>query len=356
MDNKEIVIVATGMVTSVGFNSVQTAANVRAKTSRYGAISFLHDSGKPFTVAGIARDALGELPESIAHRRFFTRRQSLLLRLAGVALRDCLAAANGRAGKPPLFFAMPEHDNLRPIEGSSVVDDLATLHPGAFDRASSQAIGKGRAGGLLALGEAFRTIQSGKASFAFAGGADTYVDPTILPTLALEKRPKVEMYPDSFVPGEGAGFVLIAEREAARKAGFEVLARIAPVAEGHEPGFWGSKEPYLGEGLASTVQTLLASAPLDSPIQEVYSTMNGESYWVKEWGVTRIRNAQAMAEGERMNHPSECFGDVGAASGPILVALAAIGQKLAYARSPALVYASSDFGPRAATWVAPASA
>ena len=356
MANKEIVIVATGMVTSVGFNSEQTAANVRAKVSRYYTIPFLNCREKPHTVAVVARDALGELPEPIARRDYFTRRQGLLLRLTGVALRDCVKEVGKRAGLPPLFFAMPEHENPRPVEGASVLDDLATLHPGVFDRASSQSKWKGRAGGLLALGEAIRTVQSGQTSFAYAGGSDTYIDPTILPTLDLSKRCKFEAHPDSFVPGEGAGFVLIAEREAAQKAGFEVLARVAPVTEGHEPGFWGSKEPYLGEGLATTVQTLLAAAPPPNSFAEVYSTMNGESYWAKEWGVTRIRNASAMAEDERMNHPAEFFGDVGAASGPILVALAGIGQKSGYAKSPALVYASSDFGSRAATWVAPVSA
>ena len=145
---------------------------------------------------------------------------------------------------------------------------------------------------------------------------------------------------------------MIAEREAARKAGLEAITTLGPVAEGNEPGHWGSKEPYLGEGLATTVQALLEAGAPPSPFKEVYSTMNGESYWAKEWGVTRIRNAGAFAEKENMNHPAEFYGDTGAASGLLLVALATIGQKKGYVESPALVYASSDFGGRAVTWVA----
>ena len=355
MDNKDIVIVSAGMVTSVGFNAVQTAANVRARVSRYGDISFRNIYGKPYIVASISREALSVLPEAIAGRDYFSRRQGLLLRFADVALKDCLAAAGGHAGKPPLFYAIPEHENTLPTSGASLLDDLAALHPDTFDRTMSQALWKGRAGGLQALGEAIRTVQSGKACFALAGASDTYIDPMILPTLDLKERCKSDRHPDSFVPGEGAGFVMIATREAAQKAGLEAIACVGPVSAGNEPGHWESKEPYLGEGLSSTVQALLAAAPAPSPFKEVYSTMNGESYWAKEWGVTRIRNATAFVDGDRMNHPAEFFGDVGAASGPILVALAAIGQRQGYMESPALVYASSDFGGRAATWVASAN-
>ena len=353
MDNKDIVIVSTGMVTSVGFNSAQTAANVRAKVARFQGISFVNESSDPFVAATIARDFLGELPEAIAHRDYFTRRRGLLLRLAGVALRDCLAVIRGRVVKPPLFYAIPEYENTQPINGDSLLDDLATLHPGVFDRTESKVSGRGRAGGLQALGEAIRTVQSRKTDFALVGASDSYVDMTILLTLDWYKRCKHESHPDSFVPGEGAGFLLICSREAAQKAGLEIIANVGPVAEGQEPGYWWwLDEPYLGEGLASTVQALLAAGAPPSPFKEVYSTMNGESYWAKEWGVTRIRNADAFAEKENMNHPAEFYGDPGAASGLLLVALAAIGQKKGYVESPALVYASSDFGGRAATWVA----
>jgi 3-oxoacyl-[acyl-carrier-protein] synthase-1 len=352
MANKEIVIVSTGMVTSLGTDAGKTAANVRARVSRYGDISFLNEHGKPYIVASIPRDALGELPEAIANRDYFSRRQSLVLRLASLAFGGCQGEFVAQVGKQPLFLALPEHDNMRPIDGMSLLADLSTLNPGVLNLTSSKVVGKGRAAGLQALGEAIRAIQSDSTTFAYAGGADTYIDPMILPTLNLKERCKFDMYPDSFVPGEGAGFLLIAEREAAQKAGLEVIATLGPVAEGNEPGHWGSKEPYLGEGLAATVQALLAAGAPASPFKEVYSTMNSESYWAKEWGVTRIRNADAFAETENMNHPAEFYGDTGAASGLLLVALAAIGQRKGYVESPALVYASSDFGGRAATWVA----
>jgi 3-oxoacyl-[acyl-carrier-protein] synthase-1 len=55
-----------------------------------------------------------------------------------------------------------------------------------------------------------------------------------------------------------------------------------------------------------------------------------------------------------MHHPADSFGDTGAACGPILVGLAALGIKAGYRRAPALVYGSSDRGLRAATIVSAA--
>jgi 3-oxoacyl-[acyl-carrier-protein] synthase-1 len=76
--------------------------------------------------------------------------------------------------------------------------------------------------------------------------------------------------------------------------------------------------------------------------------MNGESHWSKEWGVTGIRNKAALQPGYRMQHPADCYGDTGAASGALMVALAALGVAAGYRRHPCLIYGSSDRGPRAA--------
>ena len=53
-----------------------------------------------------------------------------------------------------------------------------------------------------------------------------------------------------------------------------------------------------------------------------------------------------------MHHPADCYGDTGAACGALMVSLAALGIKEGYRSSPALVYASSDQGARAALAVA----
>src|SRR5207247_5646166 len=89
-------------------------------------------------------------------------------------------------------------------------------------------------------------------------------------------------------------------------------------------------------------------------IQEVYSSMNGENHWAKEWGVTRIRSNGTFSPEHGMHHPADCYGDAGAACGPLMTGLAALGIKEGYRAAPALVYASSDQGRRAALSVSAA--
>jgi len=115
-----------------------------------------------------------------------------------------------------------------------------------------------------------------------------------------------------------------------------------------------SEEPYRGDGLAQAVQQLAQLGALVGPIQEVYSSMNGENHWAKEWGVTRIRGNGTFSAEHGMHHPADCYGDTGAASGPLMTGLAALGLREGYRAAPALVYASSDQGQRAALAVSAA--
>jgi 3-oxoacyl-[acyl-carrier-protein] synthase I len=126
------------------------------------------------------------------------------------------------------------------------------------------------------------------------------------------------------------------------------VARVAGVASGAEKGHMYSEEPYRGDGLAATFQALFASLPQLPPIRSVYASWNGESFWAKEWGVGQMRSSARFAPHVRMEHPAEYYGDPGAAAGPLLVGLAAIGMKKRYREDPCLVFCSSDREERAA--------
>jgi len=121
-----------------------------------------------------------------------------------------------------------------------------------------------------------------------------------------------------------------------------------------EPGHLYSEEPYRGEGLAVAVQQLLQSGAARGAIREVYSSMNGEHHWAKEWGVAFLRSSGGFLSDHAMHHPADCYGDTGAACGVLLAGLAALGIAQAYRQSPALVYGSSDRGQRAALVVSAA--
>ncbi len=122
--------------------------------------------------------------------------------------------------------------------------NIATLHKLQGPCLSWSA---GCASGAVAIGEAFRLIQSGEADLMLAGGADAALTragvsslqaagllPDSLNTSAADGRP---FDPDSrwFTPAEGAGFLMLEALEAAQQRGARILAEISGYSSVFDP-------------------------------------------------------------------------------------------------------------------------
>jgi 3-oxoacyl-[acyl-carrier-protein] synthase-1 len=290
------------------------------------------------------------LVDELASRTDLTDRACRLLRMAGTALVECLPEPLRKS--VPLMLALPEHHAASPLDPRMFIDALAKQTGKRCDPATSRATFEGRAGGLAALAAAAEIIKQTPDALVLVGGVDSYRDAIILERLDKQGRIHTSRNADGFIPGEAAAFLLVGGLPASKTAGKAPLAALTMPATGMETGHLYSKEPYLGEGLASTVRQLLEKHGGMEPIRDVYGTMNSEHYWTREWGTTLTRNNTAFAPAHQFHHPVQNYGDTGAASAPLLLMLAALNiQKAANAHSPALVYASSDFGSRAAALV-----
>ena len=342
----DVAIVGLGMITAVGLTAGATAASVRSATMRFSETSLMDRQLEPFILAEVVEDALPAISDRITPGEL-TGRGARLLRLGTVALTECLKAMPPRRPRPGLVLSLPETSTTLALDARQFLARFAKQTEDAFDITRSDASHQGRSGGLAALGQAAETIRAGRAELMIAGGIDTYRDLYVLGTLDLEQRVKSSVNLDGFIPGEGAAFLLLSRAGAA----IAPLAMVSQVAQAFENGHLYSPEPYRGDGLASAVQQLVNSGSVEGPIQEVYSSMNGEHHWAKEWGTAFIRNSGAFLPGHGTHHPADCFGDTGAACGPLMAGLAALGIKQGYRRSPALVYGSSDRGQRAAVLV-----
>jgi 3-oxoacyl-[acyl-carrier-protein] synthase I len=334
------------MMTPVGLTARETAASVRAGTMRFTESTFYDKDLQRFTLAEVPDDGLPEVTDGTT--RGVSSREARLLRLAMMPLRECVSSIAGRSVRVGLSLALPEAETRRPLDRAAFLSRLASLSGGAFDPRLSDASHSGRAGGLIAIGQGVATVRSGQSEFMIVGGADTYRDAYILGSLDLDGRVKTPLNGDGFVPGEGAAFLLLTTAQSAAAHGLATFAVTSSVATGFETGHLYSTEPYRGDGLAATIRQLVAMAAINAPLTDVYSSMNGESHWAKEWGVSAIRNRSAFHPDHAMHHPADSLGETGAASGPIMAGLAALGIRASYRRSPALVYASSDRGARAA--------
>ncbi|MEC5386800.1 beta-ketoacyl synthase N-terminal-like domain-containing protein [Uliginosibacterium sp. H3] len=340
-----IVVLSAGAITPNGLSLAETAAAARSRTANLREIEWRDRRFDPFVVGCVPDDGLPELADDLRGQGL-QERFSRMLRLAHVALAEAMAPVPESAAPIPLLMGLPEHHTRSEIDPRMFMKYLQ-VQSGARFHASSLAVPRGRAGGLMAVRQAIAKLESGQSEFVLIGGVDSLVDLYVLGTLDLQGRVRNSQNPDGFAPGEGAAFLLLSTSTMAQGLGVEALAEVEACGIGLEEGHLYSDEPYLGEGLAHAFSELFAQPPAQ-PVASIYASFNGERYWGKEFGVARLRNSARFAEPLQMEHPAECFGDLGAAHGPVMAALAAQGISAGYRRSPSLIYASSDHGDRAA--------
>lgn len=353
MPGEEIVVVGAGAIAPSGLSPAEVDACVRAGTMRFAESAFHDARVRPFQLAEVPEEALARLAEGLVADASLTPRDARLVRLAGHAIAQALREAGAAAPKPPLFLGLPEKERARPVEPGKLLGRLAVQVGGAFDLAGSAGIPEGRHAALLAIGRASAALRSGAAKLALAGGADSYVDLYTLGTLDLEGRTKAAGRPDGFIPGEGAAVLLLATSKTAEALGLRPVAVLSEVVDGREAGHLHSREVFRGDGLATVLTTLLARVPPPVPVRSVFSSMNGESHWAKEWGIASIRCQGPLDAACEVCHPADVHGDTGAATGALLVVLACLAARRD-AAAPVLVTASADHGGRAALLVSAA--
>jgi 3-oxoacyl-[acyl-carrier-protein] synthase-1 len=347
MAKPEVVVVSAGAVSPIGLSLGETAASARARLARLREIEWRDRRFQPFIVGAVPDAGLPELDLELSAQHL-QYRESRMLRLAHVALEQALKPLAGYEAAIPLLLALPEHHTTKPIDPKTFLSRLAKQTKATFDLPRSIAAPNGRAAGLMAFRRATVLLEANEAEFVLVGGVDSLIDLYVLGTLDMQGRIRNEVNSDGFRPGEGAAFLMLTLASTAAKKGLQPLAQVLGSSMGQEAGHIYAQEPYLGEGLAATFAGLFAESPPPMPIGCVFSSFNGEHYWGKEFGVAWLRNSAAFVPDHQMEHPAECFGDLGAAHGIMIVALAVHGLFKHYRQSPCLVYASSDYGGRAA--------
>jgi 3-oxoacyl-[acyl-carrier-protein] synthase-1 len=351
MGAPEVVIASAGVISPIGLSLAETAAAARSRVARVREIEWRDRRFEPFIVGTVPDDGLPELADALKPLQL-QYREARMLRLAHAALEEALAPLEAYSDRIPLLLGLPEQHTTLPLDPKAFIAHLDLQVPDVVDTKRSVAVPRGRAAGLMALREAIARLTRGDSPYVLVGGVDCLVDLYVLGTLDMQGRIRNEVNSDGFSPSEGAAFLLLTLTATAENLEVKPLARLLGVAHGQEPGHLYSEDKYLGEGLAATFDMLLTEAPPPEPVRSVYCSFNGERYWAREFGVARLRQSNAFVPDHQMEHPAECFGDMGSAHGPVLAALAAHGMSHGYRASPCLVYASSDYGDRAATLLA----
>ena len=341
------------MISALGCNTNMVYHAVNARISAYESVDYFTQNRERMNMALVPDGALPPLINELNPRGKIHFRHSRILRMCHVAAAEAMANFTGKA-PIPLFFSAPADDvGLTEQFPRKFIHYLVLQSGLPIDAAASRLIGTGRTGGLEALDLALRYLYDTDAECVLIGGGESFQDSELLAALDKEGRINAPGVPDGFAPGEGAAFVLLTRNPALAMHSATHIPTLLPPGRANEPGHLFSDEPYRGEGLAKAFRLALAAYEGETKIAHVYSSMNGENYWAKEYGVAMVRTREAFAESTTVHHPADCYGDLGAATGTTLMALAAQRVMLNKPPRPWLIYCSSDHTYRAAACFEP---
>lgn len=312
-------IAGTGVITAVGGNTSMTAAAVKAGLSGYARSDHYYSkSHQAITMACVPDELLDRMQVEIQHGDTIDLFYERIVRLALLGIHE--ACDQAQVARPiALLLAMPE-PTLKSVPLPLLARNLVQHCAPWIDAQDIEAFPTGRAAGIQALARAFERAATAK--YTLIGGSDSFCSQLRLTPLDDADRLLTQDASDGFAPGEGAGFVLLTPNiDLALSRNGQVVA-LHPPGLAEEPGHLQGDEPYRGDGLDQAVKRAL-NGERRPPIERIYSSMNGEHYWAKELGVAQLRNRAALSESLTVEHPADCLGDLGAATAPVLIALAA---------------------------------
>lgn len=336
------------MITPVGENSEMTAAAVRAGISSYSESDLLDVNYNKVKLSQVPQPLLDDCLQEEKISGALSSRLARLLQLSTLALMQ-LKQNLSQLHSLPVFISLAENINVTDEETKKVfISNLAVQCEIDLDVKNSLTVSTGRAGGLEVIDLAIRYLDSCDGDYVLVGGVDTFYDKSVIDDLLKEGRLNIEGSAEGFIPGEGAAFLLLSRNPV---SGVDVVTPyIFEPGFGYESGHINGSEAYKGDGLSTAISNALGDSELQS-VSSVYSSMNGESYFSKEYGVSLIRNDSFFTDFE-INHPADCFGDLGAAICVVMIGLAYVAIQQEKNGSPYLIYGSSDSALRTAAIVA----
>lgn len=315
-----IVITAMGALSPVGGNVEQTTAGINAAISAFSEYQYLYcipndpewDDDLPMYVSSVPA-----VEPHVSGIKRFTE-------LAIPALTETITKAklNRRSlAHTGLFLALPQLNEATVKLGLDklLLPQLLKRTGLQFNKATTAL--EGRVGIFSLITKTTPLLLSGELDHCIVGGVDTHLIPEHLTLLDQHWRLKSGRNTDGFIPGEAAVMLMLETEAHAKARGATVLAVLGEVGVGQETNIFASDKVSSGQGLTSALNAALAEQT-GHTIQHAYCDFDGESYYAFELGLVMSRLGHVFEHIKKLCHPADCCGDVGAASGGLLLACA----------------------------------
>lgn len=330
-----LAITASGLITSGGFCTAASLAAIRAGIRTVKVTNIWDAQSGTYLSAGKV-----ELPH-------WWTGLGKLADLAAVAIRDCFMAAPGLVpAEVPVLLGVASADRPYRVPGldTRLLEEVES-RLGFRLHAASALVPHGPASLGVGILLAHKLISGHIVPGVVVAGVDSLLQDELTDFYLAERRLLTPMNSNGFSVGEAGSAVLIQTAGVGR--GLQVLG----IGMAQETATIMSKEPLRGEGLTTAIREALRRA--DLTIQQVdyrLSDLNGEHYKFKEMALAMGRFPRTPTPRRlELWHPIEYVGDIGAAIGPTLAAVALDAERHNYAVGPTVMCTlCNDDGERVA--------
>lgn len=268
-----------------------------------------------------------------------------LLALCRPAIAACLGAHTERPLDPALILCTAERPEGP--KSAAMIERIAALladeHRIAIPARRRFVVEKAHAGGMIALSRARVLLLEGAARSALVVGVDSLCDPFVLRLNDAARKSKSSRAPEGFVPGEAAAALWLAAEARGPLLGGWSFSEEPVTPPGHAPSHAALRE--------AANDALAQWRGETASIAEVFADLNGDPARALSVAAAMMEALWRHGAMPPLILPAAAVGDVGAATTPLLFALAAHGIK--HAPAPRLVLASSPGSMRGAALLAP---
>ena len=334
MVGQQLAILGTGLVSSVGTTAQATTSAFRAGVTNPSQTRFLHGDGNWVVGHQVP------LPEP-------WRGKKRLVKMAAMAIAEALGGARVEGGSLPLLLCLAELERPCRLPSSDAaifaeLEDELKLH---FHPTLSALVPHGRVSVLLALSQARRLVAESGARQVLVAATDSLLESGALATYSEAGRLLARRNSNGFIPGEAAGALLVGPAVASARE-----LRCVGIGQSVETATVMSEEPLRATGLEQAIREALVDAREDAAALDFRITDNsGEHYYFKEAALALGRVLRTRKPEFDLWQPAEVVGEVGAAIGAVMVAVADDALRKAYAPGPrTLLHTGNDAGRRVA--------
>jgi 3-oxoacyl-[acyl-carrier-protein] synthase-1 len=368
-----LAVTGLGVVSPLGWDAVSSCAAARAGLLR---ISPLDDytardpdtgSAEPVlghTVSGCTEGFTGDgrlIRLGVAALSDLRRSQGddgwkqtgLVLNLASGLQFQAAVASSGMEAQVEEEFDAHSLEMLRQQQERYLLTQLTRLAGTPVPSHHWRVVRGDQAGFLHALEAATRLLEQRAVSRCIIGGIDSYVDLPFIEALDELRLLKTASRPQGILPGECATFLQVEPVQDARRRGAHIHCVLGTRALHKEAHDRFAGRPWVGAALAEALSQVWRALPAGQQQVRLIGNLTGDERRAYDWGCALSRlHGHGLSSEQRAWHTGVSFGEIGAATAPMAITMAARAFARGYAGTRnMLVWLSSDNGERGALQV-----